>query len=272
VTDYTRAIELEPTNPIYLSDRAWTYLRLERYDEALADYSRSIEITPEEASGLIDRAFAYNDMQRYDEALIDADRAIQLWPNEPQGYACRGYTLLHIARYYGYHPDPYYKEAIEALTLAIERQSDHATALRDRGYAYMAVGRYDEALADLNRSLELVPNNDWSLYSRALVQLLRGREQEAHADLAKGTELAREWYEREPRNWRNTFNLVLYYVAASEFGEAERLVNEGISSGASSYRIREAMEGLEDFLALFPGHSQALALKQMLKSALQSRS
>ena len=76
-------------------------------------------------------------------------------------------------------------------------------------------------------------------------------------------------YEKEPQNWRNIFNLALYSLAAGTDEGAERLYREALSGGAASGRIREALHDLDDFLALFPDHAQARAMRDLLQEHLE---
>jgi tetratricopeptide (TPR) repeat protein len=54
---------------------------MKRYDEALADYTRAIELDPSDAEFFGSRGQAYQAIGRYDEALADFNRAIELDPN-----------------------------------------------------------------------------------------------------------------------------------------------------------------------------------------------
>ena len=46
VTGYTRAIDLDPTNPMYYGNRAIAHLRLENAGLAFQDASKSVELDP----------------------------------------------------------------------------------------------------------------------------------------------------------------------------------------------------------------------------------
>jgi hypothetical protein len=76
--------------------------------------------------------------------------------------------------------------------------------------------------------------------------------------------------EKYPGNWRNTFNLALYHLAAGEVGDAYNLVRDALSNGAPSDIIREAIIDLGDFLTLFPDSSQAQAMRDLLQRQLET--
>jgi tetratricopeptide (TPR) repeat protein len=59
LTDFNRALELQPNDPEYLAERGDTYTNLRNYDRALADYNKAIELNPLKPRFLIDRGVAY---------------------------------------------------------------------------------------------------------------------------------------------------------------------------------------------------------------------
>ncbi len=81
LTDFTRAIELRPTQqPAYYSQRALTYVRLRDFDRAFVDYNKAIELNPRSPTFHNDRGAAYLDLKDYSRALADFNRAIELDP------------------------------------------------------------------------------------------------------------------------------------------------------------------------------------------------
>jgi tetratricopeptide (TPR) repeat protein len=257
--------ELEaPWRAAALTSRGVTYFQMERYEEALADFTRIIELAPDELNPddvlyFAIRGEIYLRMERYEEALADFDQAIELKPDDAWAIADRGETCIQMERY---------EEALADLNQAIELDPDYAWAFVCRGVTHRLMGRYEEALADFNRAIELDPN-DWYLYDRALTHQALGQTDQAQADLTAAIQRAQEVYEEKPQNWQNTFNLALYHLAAGEAEEAERLYQAALSSSASSYHIRKAIHDLDDFLALFPDHIQAQAMRHLLQQHLQ---
>ena len=206
------------------------------------------------------RGVTYWLMERYEEALADFDRALELEPDMAWAIAGRGETYRLMERY---------EEALADFDRALELKPDMAWAIAGRGQVYGEMGRYEEALADFDRALELEPDEDWYLYNHALIYQALGQTDRAQADLTMAIQHTQEMYKEEPQNWSNTLNLALYHLAAGEAEEAERLYREALAGGASLYRIREAIRDLEDFLALFPAHSQAQAMRDLLQKHLK---
>jgi len=210
------------------------------------------------ASILGRRGVTYLLMGQYEPALADFTRAIELDPNYAGAIARRGETCRLMEQY---------DQALADFTRAIELDPNDAWAIASRGETCRLMEQYDQALADFTRAIELDPD-DWHLYDRALLYQKMGQGGQAEADLAAAIRRARERYQEKPQDWNNTLNLALYYLAAGAADEAERLYREAIAGGAPVHVLREALHDLDDFLALFPAHSQAQAMRDLLQAHL----
>ena len=67
---------------------------MKRYDEALTDFTRAIELDPDYKLAIANRGLTYRLMERYDEALTDFTRAIELDPDYKWAIASRGETYI----------------------------------------------------------------------------------------------------------------------------------------------------------------------------------
>ena len=165
-----------------------------------------------------------------------------------------------------------YPQALATLTSLLEEgnleDKQHALILTRRGVTYVLMGRYEQALTDFNHAIELEPH-DWYLYYRALLYQKMGQAGQAEADLIAAIQRALEEYRTNPHDWSNTLNLAIYQLATGAAGEAERLYREAIAAGAPVHILREALRDLEDFLILFPAHSQAQAMHNLLQAHLE---
>ncbi|RCJ41975.1 hypothetical protein A6770_35695 [Nostoc minutum NIES-26] len=260
--DLNRAVQLDPDYQWAIASRGNTYCYMHRYDEALQDFNHAIELdadyqwTP--ATGF--RGFIYRRMQRYHEAPPQGlNRAIALNPNYQWVLARRGYTYRQMHRY---------SEALQDLDRAIELDPKDDWSLINRGYMYLMLKRYNEALADFNCAVDLKSDNDWYLYDRALAYQALNQPDKARADLALAIKLAKQHYEKDTRNWRNAFNLALYYLAVQYTRPAEQLYRYALSQSAASNRIREAIQNLNDYLTVFPNDMQAISMQKLLQSFL----
>jgi tetratricopeptide (TPR) repeat protein len=51
-----------------------------QYDKAISDYTKAIELNPKHADTYYSRGLAYNKMGQYDKAISDYTKAIELNP------------------------------------------------------------------------------------------------------------------------------------------------------------------------------------------------
>ncbi|MFM6787580.1 MAG: tetratricopeptide repeat protein, partial [Microcystis panniformis] len=92
----TQAINLAPRAAWYYN-RGLLYSDLQKYDLALSDYSKAIEINPNYAEAYLNRGNLYYNQQKYELALSDYSKAIEINPNYAYAYYNRGilYILVH---------------------------------------------------------------------------------------------------------------------------------------------------------------------------------
>lgn len=90
VSDYDKAVELDPNNADAYCERADFYYEMDEYNKAIADYSKAIELNPQYVSAYFNRAYAYGETGDYDKAIADYSKTIELDPNDVQAYYNRG--------------------------------------------------------------------------------------------------------------------------------------------------------------------------------------
>ncbi|HUT37464.1 MAG TPA: tetratricopeptide repeat protein [Planctomycetota bacterium] len=177
ISDYSRAIEMDPLSSMNYDNRGWAYrqkgnneaaigdcsvsifldpkndwayrLRAKvywaegRYDKALADFARAIELRPEDGSAYGERASLYVTMGKNDKALADYSKAVEVSPNDPRVFNSLAWlraTSLDKAFRNG-------KAAIENATKACELTNwKEAYYLDTLAAAYAEDGQFDEAV------------------------------------------------------------------------------------------------------------------------------
>jgi tetratricopeptide (TPR) repeat protein len=256
LTDLTRAIELKPDYIWAIASRGETYRRLGHYEDALVDFNRAIALKSDYAWAIASRGETYRRLGHYENALVDFNCAIALKPDYVWAIASRGETYRQMG---------HYQKAVIDLTCAIELKPDYVWAIASRGETYRWMGHYREGLADFNRAIGLEPSHNWSHYSRALIYQILGQSDWAQVDLTTAIELAFSDYQTCPKNWRNTFNLALYFIASGNTQQVEQLYQEALKE-APKINIDEAIANLGDFLKLFPNSLHANAMQALLKA------
>jgi tetratricopeptide (TPR) repeat protein len=94
ITDYTTSINLNPTYPQALNNRAYTYMRLRKFEPALNDLDLALELNPNYVHALINRGDIYNYYYKIDrqKAISDYQRVIALGKTE--GTSVCGHLFL----------------------------------------------------------------------------------------------------------------------------------------------------------------------------------
>jgi len=92
ISDYDRAIELEPTNEVHFVNRGTQYYNKKDFTKAIDDCDRAIQINRDFTSAYIWRGEAHREKGELDNALADYNRAIELDTGECQAYYNRSFV------------------------------------------------------------------------------------------------------------------------------------------------------------------------------------
>jgi tetratricopeptide (TPR) repeat protein len=96
ISDFTRAIEINPRLAHAYNNRGAAYLYKGQYDQAILDLSKAIEINPWLAHAYNNRGWAYIKKWQYDQAISDFSKTIEIDPGFVEAYFHRavGYFLV----------------------------------------------------------------------------------------------------------------------------------------------------------------------------------
>ncbi|GAA5816870.1 hypothetical protein MFLAVUS_010404 [Mucor flavus] len=78
---YGKAIDLDPTVPVYFVNRAMAYLKINRFLEAEKDCTRGIQLQPKNVKALWRRGIALRELGRINEARRDFEAGLSIEPN-----------------------------------------------------------------------------------------------------------------------------------------------------------------------------------------------
>ncbi|CAH1396592.1 unnamed protein product [Nezara viridula] len=79
---YTKAIELDPNNAIYYSNRSFAYMKTECFGSALADATKAVELQNSYVKAYYRRATAYMALGKFKLALRDYEAVSKACPND----------------------------------------------------------------------------------------------------------------------------------------------------------------------------------------------
>jgi tetratricopeptide (TPR) repeat protein len=180
LADYTKAVELNPMHATAWECRGVAYERLGLPDKAVADLTKAIELNPKRAAWWVDRALAHKDLKQWDKCLADLSKAIELAPQDFQTWQNRGVAYQNLNRH---------EEAVADYTKAIQLGPGVAVCWSNRGNAHCELRQYSKALADYDQAIKLGPKDAFSWRGRGWVYHQQNQQAKALADFEKAIEL-----------------------------------------------------------------------------------
>ncbi|WP_420141736.1 tetratricopeptide repeat protein [Sphingomonas sp.] len=178
LADYSKAIELDPTDVWAWSNRSITRIDDGDLTGARADLAKAETLDPAYVQVFIAQGMLA-DVEHRPKAAIDAyTKAIELEPDN--NYALRRRAEAHAALGDRQH------EAADRLALAnvmVTADPQSSWAYANRGNVMLYFGRYDDAIKDFDKALALDPKNSAALADRAMTWVWKGDLDAASKDL-----------------------------------------------------------------------------------------
>jgi len=174
ITDFNKAIELNPKYAAAYADRGQAYRELGNYNQALADSNKAIELDQKNPFFHLYRGNTYDGLGNYDQAIVDFNKAIEINPKYVGAYHSRGEVYLKLGNY---------NQAIVDFNKAIEINSIFFPLYSSRGKAYHELGNYNQAIADYSKVIELDPKYAGAYFNRGLVHLKAGNTNKGIEDM-----------------------------------------------------------------------------------------
>lgn len=180
VTEYTRAIELEPNYAAAYNNRGNSYAKQKQYERAIQDYDKAIELDPNYAYAYNNRGISNAKLEQYERAIQDYGKAIELDPNDASAYYNRGNSYAKLEQH---------ERAIQDFDKAIELDPNDAAAYSNRGNCYRKLKQYEQAVQDHNKAIELDPKNAIAYNNRGCSYADLGNHEQAIQDYTKAMAL-----------------------------------------------------------------------------------
>ena len=211
VTDFTRAMRLEPKAAKYVYDRGVAHYRAREDKLAAADFDAAITLDPGDTIARMTRgklrlaagdkvaakadfdaalssapdkervglniAGAYDNARDYSEMVATVDRWLAENPRSDRRYWALNLRCWARAEW-GLDLDMALNDCNASLLL---HQS--ADTLDSRALVELRLGRFDAAIADADAALKLKPSLSTSVYTRGLARLRKGQAVDGAADL-----------------------------------------------------------------------------------------
>ncbi len=220
---FSRLLKEDPANASALASRASAYLAFEDVQAALTDANLLLQTTPDDPRALIIKGTCLfrNDNFREaldvldDPVLISRDSLDARWMRIK---CCSNLKLTfremeELNGFLGIEPTHevarllraqlleqlgHFDDAINDLTLALQRNPQNLSALTSRALLNQRRGKATAAIEDFNAAIELSPNDSILYYRRGIAKHQNGADDDARKDLDKAvyldSKLADAWY------------------------------------------------------------------------------
>ena len=167
LSDYNKAIELDPSNSIRYLNRALFYKNyFKDFDNALADYTKALELDPNNENLITARAAIYFKLNDSKSALDDYNFCVKTFPNNQSSYNKRGL-------FYGKTEN--YEKAEHDFEKAIKLDSNDRSVYYYRSKMYILKKGYELAKNDLLKSIEMDDKDPEGYYYLAEIYELQGK-------------------------------------------------------------------------------------------------
>lgn len=242
ISEYSKAIDLDPESPIYLTNRSAVYFMTEQYDRCVDDCNEAIKLTRKNYGDfkLIAKAYARMgdvEMKRgsvdsaielYNKSLVEDQtytlkKKLKLAINKKKEIEAMAYINPEIALQHKEKGNEHFKnsnwqDAIDEYTESIKRNPEDGKVYSNRAAAYLKLMAWEYALKDCEKSIEIDP-------TFAKAYLRKGRIHH---------------FTKEYKKAMDTYNKGLEYEPNSQqFLNAKRQTMQAISMSATSGEVDE---------------------------------
>ena len=236
LSDFDRALEIDPFNPDIFLARGDTKLHIHDYKGAEEDFTSAINLKSKIASAWLSRGIARHFLEKNVEALEDMDKAIYLDYFNVEAWLKRGMIKYDLDSA---------NSAISDYDHALTLDKENPYIYFQRALAYLKSGDTLMAENDYNSVLLLDPNNALTYYNLAL---LYSNAKEFEKALAAYNEVTR----------LNPFNVYTYYNRSGVYYQMGNL--------------EEAEEDLTKAIDIFPDFAGAYINRSAIRSELKKTS
>lgn len=173
VSDYTKAINLNPKDADVHYGRGDAWYAQKEYDKAIVDYTKAVSLDPKNDAAYYGLGISWSKKGDYDKAITDYSRAISVNSRNEQAYSGRGAACYRKGDY---------NKAIADYTQALSIDPMDDEVYVGRGLAWARKGDYDKAIADYTNAISLNPADIYGYYNRGNAWYRRGDYDKAIAD------------------------------------------------------------------------------------------
>ena len=189
--NYTRVIELAPSNAVAYDRRGSCAFRSNEFKESLTDFDKAIELDPTNAEFYQHRALAYFSLRQFDASIADMEQALKLNPPNREQFA-ESLATIYSNRAAERATAKMFGEAAEDMTQAIKLFPQGQFFFHQRGSCYFNNKEYEKAAADFTEAIKQEPTKGAHYLHRGYCLQAMGKNEEAAADFEKSKEFGQQ--------------------------------------------------------------------------------
>ena len=153
-----QAIDINPNNPGFYSNRGIALHKLKKLESAVASFDQAIALEPNFAVAHNNRGNALMELKQFEAALASYDQAIATKPDYAEAYYHRANALTELGQL---------ESAVADYDQAIARRQDHAESYNNRGNALIKLKQFRVAIASFDKGIAIKPDFAEAYYNRA---------------------------------------------------------------------------------------------------------
>lgn len=262
---YTRALNIQSTDPDLFVRRANALVGLRRFAPAIDDYTSALNLRRGDSQILFNRAIAYMESGGFDEAIADLDEILKHEPNDDNSLVLRGMANVASGRYY---------QAIIDFNKALKLRPNDTEILVRRGDAFYDMGNYDGAIKDYSKAIDANPRNPDAYFNRANAHYMLSNYNSSIADFTKVLELTPDAWDAMYSRANAYMDLKQFRQGLIDFNALEKVgFNDPqlyFNRALAHYHLQEyddAIADLTEFMKREPKASYALFHRADAKAA-----
>jgi tetratricopeptide (TPR) repeat protein len=262
ITDYSKAIELNPKYIAAFMLRASCKEGIKDYEDSILDATKAIELDSNNAFMYMLRGNTKSLMSNYKGAIEDYSKAIKLEKDDglwQDYFEYRGIAKMNLQNY---------REAIKDFTRAIEFDSKKLPLYTNRGLSKYKLKDYQGAIIDYSKAIELNSKVASSFYYRGESKNNNKDYEGAIADFTKAIEL-------DPKNSIYYINIGFIKQNLKDYNEALTNYSKAISIDSKNitlYSLRGNTKiSLEDYKGAIEDYTRVIQINSKDYNAFSSR-
>jgi len=139
---YSKAVEIDPNNHVYYTNRATAYAGMEEWEKCLSDANKATSIKTDWVKGYFRKAQALIGLKRYEEGIVAYKRAVELDPKNEDITS----RLKEAEQLFKKHKP---KVNADGSALSISQRA------KEEGNEFFRIGKIPQAIEAYNKALGL---------------------------------------------------------------------------------------------------------------------